>query len=75
MVSQGQKCQKDFYVKETGLHSMGDRESTRVLELRSKLVSLILREITLEAVCRAQWQGKTRKEGQVEEGHHANLRK
>lgn len=70
-MSEGLLC----HVKETGLHSMGDRESTRVLELRSKLVSLILREITLEAVCRAQWQGKTMKEGQVEEGHHANLRK
>lgn len=54
---------------------MGYRESTRVLELRSKLVSLVLGKITVEAVCKAQWQGKTMKEGQAEEGHHDNLRK
>lgn len=62
------------HIKENGFYSMGNRVPTRILELRSKLVSLGLRRILWRQRAGQEWWGKTMKEGEVE-GHHDNLRK
>lgn len=51
------------YIKESGFYFVGNRELIRVLGLRSKWVSFVLRRIVLEVACRVEWRGEITKEG------------